>query len=510
MSDYNFLMESRFKPEQYRVVTYFSRIAADQGLNLYLVGGAVRDLTYGQQVIRDLDFVVEGNPQKILRRLDSPGFSSQGPPGAPESATELAPLEVLSLHYDSRLEAAEIGFKGVRADLAMCRNEIYSKPGRRPEIVPATIFEDLRRRDFSINALAVSLHPNSRGLLLDPTNGAADIEKHEIRVLHSRSFFDDPSRIYRLLRFGVRLDFKPEEKTQRYLATALEEKLWENVDPEQRGLELRAILQEENPGVVLKMLAERDLLAGLDRKLASARIPYDRFSKIRSVMRSLGATDPLPLNFHALTEKLGSYRNQLGGKVFTNRREEQAVLNLDREARKLARVLSSSKAGLPSQVFNLLFQQPETLLLFLLVHYQQTKIQHRVKNYLFKYRVLRARLPRAELEALGMKPGPRFEKVLERVFLNQLDGKIRSHQQLISGLRALAGIKEPPPPPKPTPPPKSAPPAKAAKAAAAAAAKPAATVKPSAATGPARPPKLGKGSTHPSRARQEGKKKSVA
>lgn len=468
MSDYNFLMESRLSPEQYRVLNHLSRLAASRGLNFYLVGGAVRDLTYGQQVIRDLDFTAEGNVQKILRKLDSHGSRKSGAGTEPEAAA------VEHLRYNTRLNTAEITFaNGVRAEVGMCRNEFYTKPGRRPEIFPAMIFEDLKRRDFSINAMAVSLHPNSRGLLLDPTNGAADIERRELRVLHSRSFSEDPSRIYRLLRLRARLDFKPEERTKNLLVSALDGRVWQRLDPDQQARELNAILHEENPGRALKALAARGLLTGLDRKLAGSRIPHESFNKIRSVAQTIPGADPFIVNFLSLVERLGGgQRKRLAKKIIGDAKTIKMALGLDGAARKLARVLASSKAALPSQAYSLLTGEPLPLLLFLLVKYPRAKVQNRVKNFLFKAHMVRGRLPRAELQALGVQPGPKFEKMLEQVFVEQLDGKIKTHQQLTKLLRALAGIKEPPPKPK-KPAKKAAKPKKAAAKGAAKPAKPA-------------------------------------
>lgn len=449
MSDYNFLMESRLSPQQLQVVNQLSRVAADQGLNLYLVGGAVRDLTYGQQVIRDLDFSLEGNAQKILRFFHSARrrrtrlHRSQTAESVPE------PVEIDQVRFDSRLGSAEVIFSNhIRAEIAAGRNEVYPKPGRRPEILPAMIFEDLKRRDFSVNAMAVSLHPNSRGLLLDPTNGAADIEKHELRVLSRSSFLEDPARIYRLLRLALRLDFKPEERTKTLLESALDNRAWERMDPERQGRELRAILQEENPARVLKMLAERGLLAGLDRKIAAARVPRKQFAKIRSLLRAVPGADGFFLNFLCLVEKFGGgQRNRLAKKIIAHRKGIKLALGLEGAARKLARVLRSSKAARPSQVYALLSEQPQHLLLFLLANYPRAKVQRRVKNFLFKYPLVRSRLARAELLALGMEPGSKFEKILERLFLHQLDGKIKTHQHLLKEFRKLAGIKEPAPKP---------------------------------------------------------------
>lgn len=448
MSDYNFLMDTRLSPEQLQVINTLSRLAAGQMLNLYLVGGAVRDLTFGQQIIRDLDFALEGSPRKVLKQLGTEGRGRRAAPDA---------LRVAHVRYNSRRESADVIFSnGVRAELAMCRSEVYPKPGRRPEIAPAPIFDDLRRRDFSVNAMAVSLHPNSRGLLLDPTNGAADIERQELRVLHTRSFSEDPLRIYRLLRLGLRLGFKPEERTSALLANAIENGYWTRLDAEQQAREIQAILFEENPARILKALSERGLLKGLDRKLASIRINYDRLAKIRAAAQTLPGADPFLLNFLCLTEKFGGgLRKRLARRVIQDPREAKFALNLEKTAKKLARLLSSGKASKPSQAYLLLKDQPPVLLLYLLVHFPQAKVQARLKAFLTKFPQVRARIPRGEIQALGIEPGPKLERVLEQLFLDTLDGKIKSHPQLLKSARALAGLPEPRPEPKAKPKPVS-------------------------------------------------------
>jgi len=451
MSDYNFLMESKLSQEQHSVLSLISRSAHEQGYNLYLIGGAVRDLTYGQQVVRDLDFALEGDPLKVLRRLESKDSSpTTGLTSRPAMGSG-KPLAVDFQEYDARTASLELWFSnGVRVELGQCREDVFSKPGQRPEVRSATIFEDLKRRDFSMNAMAISLHPNSRGLLLDPTNGAADIERRELRVLHPRSFSEDPLRIYRALRLGLRLDFTTEERTKNYLEAALQNRAWERLGPDQQGRELRAILQEGNPARILKVLAERKLLGGLDKKLASARITYDLFSKSWSAAQIVPGSDPYLVNFLCLVEKLGSSEKvRMAKKVLRSGKVIKEVLSMEQDAKKLARLLVSSKAALPHQVYSLLSKESRHLLLFLLVYCPQAKVQSRVKNYLTKYLPLRSKLPKAELQALGFKPGPKFDQIIESVFLDQLDGKIRTPQQLTKSLRERAGIKDLPATPAP-------------------------------------------------------------
>lgn len=448
MTDYNFLMESRLSPAQFQLVNDLSRVAHGQGVNLYLVGGAVRDMTFGQAVVRDLDFAVEGDIQRILKHIRFAGPMKKAP-GKSAYEWERGPAEVVSSRIDKRRRVAELWFNnGVRAEIAQCRQEIPSKPGRPPEVVPAMIFDDLKGRDFAFNAMAISLHPNSRGLLLDPKNGAGDIERQEIRVLSLRSFWEDPVRIYRLFRLGLRLGFKPEEKTQRWLDAALEERAWTNLTPESQARELEAVLQEESPERVLKLYADQGILAGLDKNLS--KIPYDRFHKVSQVSRKFPGEDFFLLNFDCLASKLsGPQKQRLAKKVLGDPKTEKLALNMDREAKKLARLLGNAKYATPSQAYKVLSQQSRPLLLFLLAYYPQAKIQNPVKNFLVKASQVRAHLPESELLALGVKPGPAFDKILERVFFDQLDGKIKTHQQLVKELRSLAGVEEPPVAPTP-------------------------------------------------------------
>ncbi len=196
------------------------------------------------------------------------------------------------------------------------------------------------------------------------------------------------------------------------------------------------------------MLVERKLLGGLDKKLASARINYDRFSRTRSAAQIVPGADSYLVNFLCLVEKLSrSEKLRMAKKVLKIGKVIKEVLNMERDATKLARVLASSKAALPHQVYTLLAKESRHLLLFLLVYYPQTKVHARVKNYLTKYLPLRAKLPRAELQALGFKPGAKFDQIVESVFVDQVDGKIKTPQQLTKALRERAGIKEPPPAP---------------------------------------------------------------
>src|ERR1700683_60970 len=268
MPDYMYSLESRLSPEQRTVLTRVQELGAALTTNVYLVGGAVRDLISGMP-IRDLDFTVEGNPFRFVRELEKGGAQT--------------------LHEDEKLRYAEMLFAGeVDGSIAAARDDFYVRPGTTPEVRWSTIMEDLRRRDFSINAIALSLNPASRGLLLDPTNGLADLEtQHEVRALSIHSFTNQPVRLLRALRYATRMGFRLETRTQEWFDLAIERGLQETIPPEAAGNELRQVARQDKASAILKSWESHGLLASIAPQIAKRHPDYDAVTDLTRAKEEL-------------------------------------------------------------------------------------------------------------------------------------------------------------------------------------------------------------------------------
>ena len=250
MADYIYTMEIRLTPDQLKGVGLVQDVARAAGMNLYLTGGAIRDIISGF-TIRDLDFTVQGNPLKLQKDLEKAG------------------AKITAVEEDMR--TIFISLPGnARAEISMARTEHFEKTGKPPIVTPATIHEDLRRRDFTVNAMALSLNEGSRGLLLDPFNGVADIETKVIRILHNYSFLEDPSRLIRATRFAARFHWPLEERTQARYDAAKEGKYIDHILRSSIGHEIAALAHEDDPLHVVKMLEKEgwlhDPARSLDRR----------------------------------------------------------------------------------------------------------------------------------------------------------------------------------------------------------------------------------------------------
>jgi tRNA nucleotidyltransferase (CCA-adding enzyme) len=431
MPDYMFLLESRLSPEQRAAMLRVQELAAAMGYNVYLTGGTVRDLITGA-TLRDLDFTVEGNPSKMARELEKGGAKV--------------------LLEDEKIRHAEILFSGdVEGSLAAARDEYYVRPGTRPELRWSTIMEDLRRRDFSLNAIAISLNPASRGLLLDPTNGLSDIEHGEVRALTIHSFTNQPIRLLRAIRMAARMGFKLEARTQEWFNLAIERELQRTITPEDAGDELRALAREERPHLALKEWNEQDLLELVHPLLAKKHPDYDAISRLIRVRDELFMAGFRPrLATPMMLAILGRLKERELGHVLSKlgfrSAEIQLIEEFPEKAGAIQKELAGKKAKTPIEAYHLIEKLPLDVTAYLMAESNNSAAVSKLKAYLHKWRPIRQALPVVanELETIGMPRGPKFDHIVNEVFAAQLNGRGKTPEDREKMLRKLSGIKEQP------------------------------------------------------------------
>jgi tRNA nucleotidyltransferase/poly(A) polymerase len=434
MADYIYTLETRLLPDQQKAVSLVVDAAKAAGMNVYLTGGAIRDIITGFP-IRDLDFTVQGNALKLQKDLERAGAVV----GDADSETR-----TLLLTFPG----------GVRTEVAMARSERYDKIGKPPQIAPATIIEDLRRRDFTVNAMALSLNEGSRGLLMDPFNGVADIEAKVIRVLHNYAFLEDPSRMIRATRFTTRFHWPLEERTQARFESGKENAYIDSIRNGTIGYEIEQLAYEDDPLAVLKAYEREGWLKVLNPRWSTAKVDSAGLStlmKTRQQMNELGYTpDAAPAVLHFLTERLGDKDVADLRRAIPRKDLVEAWKDLDDNARELAKRLSGKEAATPSRTWQLLSSARPEMVLFLAVTARQQAVAQKIKNFFTKWRQVQQKVPLPEMTELRITPElPEYPKIANDVFLLLLDGKLRSRTETLKYLKPLA----PPPPPPPPPPP---------------------------------------------------------
>jgi tRNA nucleotidyltransferase (CCA-adding enzyme) len=447
MADYIYTLEIRLTPDQLRGVTLVQEAARAAAMNVYLTGGAVRDIISGF-TIRDLDFTVQGNPLKLQKDLEKSGAKVQS--------------------SDDDLKLLYLTLPGnVRAEIGMARTERYEKTGKPPSISPGTILEDLRRRDFTVNAMALSLNPGSRGLLMDPFNGAADIEAKLLRVLHNYAFIEDPSRLIRASRFAARFHWPLEERTQMRYDSAKENNYIEHILDRAVGYEIEQLAYEEDALHIVRTLEKEGWLKVLSPHWTTAKVDtagLSQLMKTRQQMSEFGYNpDPAPAVLYFLTSRLSDKEISDLRKLIPRKTLVESWRDLEENAKELAKRLSGKEAATPSRTWKLLSESSPEMILFLEVSARQQGVAQKIRNFFGKWRQVQQKLPLPEMAELHITAQlPEYPKIAQDAFMLLLDGKLRSRTEILKFLKPLA----PPPPPPPTPP--TARRGRAAKAAAAA------------------------------------------
>ena len=420
-----FMLESHLSADQFRVLSEIRELAWSAGLNLFLTGGALRDMLGGFPV-RDMDFTLEGSALKLAR-----------------SAEQKLGAKIIST--DEIRKSAELRFpSGVTAEIGQAHTEKFLKSGGRPQVASATIHEDLRCRDFTINAIALSLSKASLGLLIDPTNGAGDIERKELRAIHNYSFYDDPSRMLSVIRFKVRLGYAIDERTRLQFENAREAEMLARISPEALGDELRQMAQEVSAHDLLRALEEERLTPLFCSALTGPKLNLPTFVRLQKA-RQLAPfgwdlrIHALPLFLAVLFEKLNpKERSELIKNAALSKAEGAAVQKLESAAKKLERDLKNPKLQKPSALYQLISKTPGELVMYLAVYSEQRLVQDRIRNYFQKYLPAAGEVTDEMVTAAGLAPGsPKFSRAKEEMILKRLDARPKKPEP----------VPEPPPPP---------------------------------------------------------------
>jgi tRNA nucleotidyltransferase (CCA-adding enzyme) len=428
-------------PQHRRLLEEAARIADEKGLRLYLVGGAVRDLLlhrWGRQPSSclerlDLDLVVDGPYPSTPQGTDPPGWG-------------LILGKALKQHFpEARLEihgkfqtAALIWPGGFCVDIASARTEFYPYPASPPEVAMGSIHQDLYRRDFSINALALRLNGPQRGQLLDFFGGQADLQKGIIRALHPNSFIEDPTRIYRAVRFAVHLGFALDPTTEEWIRTAVASGLHDAVGGERLKQELAYILRSRDWPLAFERLAAWGALRCIHPALTWDPSLYRRLQRVgrwayhfRRRYPELGSQEIWQLRLEALLLPLPQ-APQVASQLHLTQAGIERLSHFSHYQALLAQLETGSLS--PAQVVRLLqgLRIPAVILLAGLAAKPARRLLWR---YLQEWHWVKPPLNGHNLRCLGYKPGPLFQEILERLRCLTLNGELTTRAEAEAWLR---------------------------------------------------------------------------
>jgi tRNA nucleotidyltransferase (CCA-adding enzyme) len=409
MSDYMFVLESHLDAAQNRVVAEMQRVATDAGMNVWLTGGAMRDTLRGARIV-DLDFTVERDALKLGKSL---AHACGGGVLTEDSLKRWVELELAG---------------GVRASVSNARSEKYSKPGAKPQVAPATIHEDLMRRDFTINAMALSLNRGSRGLMIDPANGQADLFNRELRTTNAYALFDDPSRIFRLIRFQYVFGFEIAPRTQSQIENALMGEYEKAAPASALATEIRALSESENAVAALEAYDRLGLLKSISPAMTGAKLNASGLARFEKLAHTVLPPDTQSwwLAFlTVLTEKMNSRDEaDMLRKFQLPRKEMDDFRKLKSRAKKLETALKSARITKPSHVYDALKAATADEVLMVLYDSGQRVVQDRIRAYYQKYLPLAQEVTEEQVVATGVKPGsPKFEKVFRDMVTAHLNAR---------------------------------------------------------------------------------------
>ncbi|MDT7044047.1 CBS domain-containing protein [Candidatus Nitronereus thalassa] len=407
------LLHTRLPEDLYTLLVAMGEQAEKQQVGLYLVGGCVRDLILNIPNL-DIDLVVEGN-----------GIAF---------AKSFAKHHGARVKTHDRFGTATVTCSETRKlDIATARTEYYEYPTALPTVEDSSIKKDLYRRDFTINTLAICLTRHRFGELVDFYGGQRDLHDKIIRVLHSLSFIEDPTRVFRAIRFQHRLGFRLGKETSALIKGAVTMDLFERLSPSRLLNELILLLSEPKPRNALEQLAEFNLLQFIHPQL---RWSSQLSGLLHGVEESIEwytllyldrPMDSWVVYWMALMEVLPSKAVRDTSRRFPLPQQQVKKLQwIGREASIRLRKLSKHPPLKPAQVYRTLCDLPDEAIVFLMAKTQAESVKRQISAFFTSYQRIHPILNGTDLKAMGLKPGPQFRAILEKLLDARLNGEITS------------------------------------------------------------------------------------
>ncbi|RMG56869.1 MAG: CBS domain-containing protein [Deltaproteobacteria bacterium] len=416
------LMRERLPARILGLLERAGEVAASMGYRVYAVGGFVRDLLLRHENF-DIDLVVEGSGIEFARRFSE----SEG----------------ARFRSHEKFGTAVIVYPdGFKVDVATARVEYYPQPAALPEVEFSSIKHDLYRRDFTINALAICLNPDHFGELIDFFGGQRDLKDGVVRVLHNLSFVEDPTRILRAVRFEKRFGFKIGKNTKSLISNALKLRLLEKVPKPRIFADLELILKEERVVEILEEMGRLKLGPAIHPKIV---LDENHLSLVRETREVCVWFDLLYLEERyekwvcfllALFDPLGYHEAlKLSQEMGLRRVVKEKVKIAKEETQKVIMKFLSTRTISKKMIYDLLSPLPVEVILHVMAKSRSEDIRRYVSMYFTRLAHVRVSVTGSDLIEMGLRPGPVFREIFDRVLEEKLKGRLKTKEEEVDFIR---------------------------------------------------------------------------
>jgi tRNA nucleotidyltransferase (CCA-adding enzyme) len=426
MKNIRSLLKERLPPKIVTLLRELGAIADDLDFNAYLVGGVVRDVILKRKNL-DLDIVTEGDAIKLAK-------------------TFARKKEARARSYPRFGTAVVVMPDGFKIDIATARIEHYESPAAPPEVKLSSLKRDLYRRDFTINTLAVHLNKAHYGTLIDHFGAMKDIKERVLRVIHSLSFVEDPTRILRAIRFEQRFGFRIGKLTESLIHNAVSIKSFENLSGQRFFAELKSILQEEDPVGALERMDDFGLLKFISPDLKLTEELRGILERIKGILvwfdlLYLGiGYEPWKVYFMGLTAPLNTDAfTRLVERMQIQDRDIVHAISTRQEVGRALREVSQLKDKKNYPLYKILSPFSAEILLCSMAKTKSEKIQKSISTFFSRLKGTKVLLKGKDLIAMGYEPGPLFKDIFDSILQARLEGAVSTREDEIQLLKEKYG-----------------------------------------------------------------------